>query len=150
MTKILCNNIVLLASLVKAELQEKFNVTWTDVELHTTDNYKKCGKKAIAFKGIVELQDERIYFYVTFVNGQPILRVERTKQIENEISYNSPDVKNLNDGEKIIITKYEDTVNCRKIYPEESYKIPFDVSSQKDTNETISRHIVKILLKECD
>ena len=51
MTKIMCNNIVLLASLIKAELQENGYVVYTDVELHTVDNYKKCGKKAISFKG---------------------------------------------------------------------------------------------------
>lgn len=147
MTKIMCNNIVLLASLIKAELQENGYVVYADVELLTVNNYRKCGKKAISFKGIVELPNEMIYFYVTLVSGQLIINIERTKQIDNEISYKSSDIKNLNESEKIVITKHENTIKCRKIYPEESHKIPFAVYKNVNAAISLSRNIVEILLK---
>lgn len=147
MTKIMCNNIVLLASLIKAELQENGYVVWADVELQTVDDYKKCGKKAISFKGTVELPSEMIYFYVTLASGQLIISIERTKQIDDEISCKSPDVKNLNDGEKIIITKHENTIKWRKIYPKECHKIPFTVYKNVNAAISLSRNIVEILLK---
>lgn len=147
MIRVMCDRNVLLASLIQAELQVKCGVRWSGVEYRTNSSYKKHTKKITSFKGIIVEQDEgMIDFYVTVMKDKLILNIERAEYIYNIDSH----AENLNTDEKIIITKNEDTIRYKKIYPEESHEIP--LTSYKYVTEAISlaRNIVELILKECD
>ena len=150
MTRVLCDKNVLLASLIQAVLQEKSRVIWATVEYRPIDSYRKPIKDTIAFKGAahIEFPNMLIYFNVTLADDKLLIRIERTENINSTCLYNNHVIENLNTDEKIIISKNEDTIKCKKIYPEESHEIPFTPYKYIKDAISLARYIVELLLKD--